>query len=62
MGLCQGRSCRAIVSVLIAQETGSDPGAIRFPHIRPPIKPVPAGALAAMELSGDAEPAEEMDA
>jgi NADPH-dependent 2,4-dienoyl-CoA reductase/sulfur reductase-like enzyme len=63
MGLCQGRSCRALITTLIAEETGVDPGGIPFPRVRPPIKPVPAGALAAMTLPGDdAQAGDEVDA
>ena len=51
MGLCQGRMCRGMVAKLIAAEAGVDPADIPFPHIRPPIKPVPVSAL----LQDDAE-------
>jgi D-hydroxyproline dehydrogenase subunit alpha len=60
MGLCQGRTCRALVSTLIADASGRDPGSIPFPRVRPPVKPVPAGALAAMSLPGEAAPASEV--
>jgi D-hydroxyproline dehydrogenase subunit alpha len=51
MGLCQGRMCRGMVAQLIAEETDLTPADIAFPHIRPPIKPVPIAALARSEVS-----------
>ena len=45
MGLCQGRMCRAMVSEIIAAERSVALDSIPFPHVRPPIKPVPIHAL-----------------
>ena len=45
MGLCQGRMCRSMVSELIAAHRMIDLETIPFPHVRPPIKPVPISAL-----------------
>jgi NAD(P)H-nitrite reductase large subunit len=45
MGLCQGRMCRSMVSELIATHSKVDLAAIPFPHVRPPIKPVPISAV-----------------
>ena len=45
MGLCQGRMCRNMVSEIIASRRMEQLSAIPFPHIRPPIKPVPISAL-----------------
>jgi thioredoxin reductase len=45
MGLCQGRMCRGMVSELIAAHRKVDLAIVPFPHVRPPIKPVPVSAL-----------------
>jgi hypothetical protein len=45
MGLCQGRMCRAMVSEIIAAERSVALDGVPFPHVRPPIKPVPIHAL-----------------
>jgi thioredoxin reductase/bacterioferritin-associated ferredoxin len=50
MGLCQGRICRSLVAQLIADETGIAPGDVPRGSVRPPIKPVPIGALALSEI------------
>ena len=49
MGLCQGRMCRASVVQAIASEKNIAPGAVPRGSVRPPIKPVPMGALVASE-------------
>jgi NADPH-dependent 2,4-dienoyl-CoA reductase/sulfur reductase-like enzyme len=51
MGLCQGRMCRSMVSEIIARQRGVDLATIPFPHVRPPIKPVPIAALLDAELA-----------
>ncbi|WP_342640533.1 FAD-dependent oxidoreductase [Rhodoligotrophos ferricapiens] len=56
MGPCQGRSCEATVSAIIAEERQISPAAAGYLRIRPPIKPLPIGELIGL---GDQElPAE----
>jgi hypothetical protein len=50
MGLCQGRMCRGMVSEIIARERAVGLETIPFPHVRPPIKPVPISALLQEEV------------
>ena len=51
MGLCQGRMCRSMVSEIIARQRAVDLATIPFPHVRPPIKPVPISALLHDEMA-----------
>ncbi len=45
MGLCQGRTCRRIVTSLIT-EIGAKPGqALSPPTARPPVRPIPMDVL-----------------
>jgi NADPH-dependent 2,4-dienoyl-CoA reductase/sulfur reductase-like enzyme len=53
MGPCQGRLCGLTVSEVIAGARGVSPGEVGYYRIRPPIKPVTIGELAAM---ADEEP------
>jgi Fe-S-cluster-containing hydrogenase component 2 len=46
MGLCQGRTCRRLISRVIAEETGQAPADILPPTSRPPVRTLPLGALA----------------
>lgn len=55
MGPCQGRQCGYTVQSLIAEEHGLPCGEVDFFNIRPPLKPVTLGELAAMENPGDIE-------
>ncbi|MBY6153790.1 FAD-dependent oxidoreductase [Vannielia litorea] len=55
MGPCQGRQCGYTVSRLIAEEHSLAEGHAGFFNIRPPLKPVTLGALAALEIPEDAE-------
>jgi NADPH-dependent 2,4-dienoyl-CoA reductase/sulfur reductase-like enzyme len=48
MGPCQGRFCGLTVSEIIAQARGVPPEEVGYYRIRPPIKPVTLGELAAM--------------
>ena len=50
MGPCQGRLCGLTVTELIAAARGLDPGSIGYYRIRPPIKPLALGELAALPL------------
>lgn len=49
MGPCQGRQCGDSVAQLIAASLGESPAAFGRYRIRPPVKPVPLAALAALE-------------
>jgi NADPH-dependent 2,4-dienoyl-CoA reductase/sulfur reductase-like enzyme len=48
MGPCQGRYCGLTVSTLLAQANGQDMDTTGYYRIRPPLKPVTLGELAAM--------------
>ncbi len=48
MGPCQGRICGLTVSEIIAEARGVSPGEVGYYRIRPPIKPVTIGELAAL--------------
>ena len=52
MGPCQGRYCGLTVTALLAQANGRSPDATGYYRIRPPLKPVTLGELAAMEQPG----------
>ncbi len=54
MGPCQGRQCGYTVTRIVAEENGRTPGETGFFRIRPPLKPVTLGELAAMEDGKDA--------
>ncbi|SMX48133.1 FAD/NAD(P)-dependent oxidoreductase [Maliponia aquimaris] len=49
MGPCQGRYCGLTVTVLLAKAHGQTPDETGYYRIRPPLKPVTLGELAAME-------------
>ena len=53
MGPCQGRLCGPVVTELIAHARGVSPADVGYYRIRPPLKPITVGELAAME-SADA--------
>ena len=46
MGLCQGRTCRRLISRVIAEETGQEAADILPPTSRPPVRTISLGALA----------------
>lgn len=52
MGPCQGRLCGNTVSELIAAERGVAVSEVGYFRIRPPLKPVSVGELAALDVSG----------
>lgn len=56
MGPCQGRYCGLTVTTLIAKETGQAPDATGYYRIRPPLKPVTLGEIAAMDITTDESP------
>lgn len=49
MGPCQGRYCGLTVTALLAEATGQTPDETGHYRIRPPLKPVTLGELAAMD-------------
>jgi hypothetical protein len=49
MGPCQGRQCGYTVTRILAAEQGRSPAEVGYLNIRPPIKPVTLGELAAIE-------------
>jgi bacterioferritin-associated ferredoxin len=53
MGPCQGRLCALTVTEMMAAERQADPQVIGFYRLRPPVKPVRLGELAAMPAVQD---------
>jgi NADPH-dependent 2,4-dienoyl-CoA reductase/sulfur reductase-like enzyme len=53
MGPCQGRYCGITVSGIIAARRGVPIDEVGYYRIRPPLKPVTLGELAAMDVPGD---------
>jgi NADPH-dependent 2,4-dienoyl-CoA reductase/sulfur reductase-like enzyme len=51
MGPCQGRLCGPTVTGIIARERGVSPAEIGYYRIRPPLKPLMLGELAALPLT-----------
>lgn len=51
MGPCQGRLCGQTVVELIAQARGTTPAEVGYYRLRPPVKPVTLGELAALPQS-----------
>jgi len=49
MGPCQGRFCGLTVAEIIASERGESVRDVGYYRIRPPIKPVTLGELAAFD-------------
>ena len=49
MGLCQGRTCRRLISRVISEETGQSPADILPPTSRPPVRTISLDALAGGE-------------
>ncbi|MDR3591476.1 MAG: (2Fe-2S)-binding protein [Negativicutes bacterium] len=45
MGLCQGRTCRRMVTSIIARQTGAGVGDMEMETARPPVRPVKMGTL-----------------
>jgi NADPH-dependent 2,4-dienoyl-CoA reductase/sulfur reductase-like enzyme len=57
MGPCQGRLCGLPVTEIIAEARGVGPQEIDYYRIRPPLKPLTLGELAALDESGEGEEA-----
>ena len=49
MGPCQGRQCGLTLTRILAAEYGQSPAETGFFRIRPPLKPVTLGELAALD-------------
>ena len=45
MGLCQGRTCRHLVSKLISEFGDETPERLSPPTVRPPVRPLPVASL-----------------
>jgi len=45
MGLCQGRTCRLLVSRILAKKKGETTGDQTPPSFRPPVRPIKLGWL-----------------
>jgi bacterioferritin-associated ferredoxin len=57
MGPCQGRMCGLTTAEVIAEARGVSPAEVGYFRIRPPIKPLTLGELAALEIpTADPEP------
>lgn len=54
MGPCQGRQCGYTVNSILSREYGQTPAETGFFRIRPPLKPVTLGELAALEEISEA--------
>ena len=57
MGPCQGRMCEGAVRSVLAQKLGVSPASIPGYTVRPPVRPVPLGALADFDSALDIDPA-----
>ena len=53
MGPCQGRYCGLTVTEILARENKMHPNEIGYYRIRPPLKPITVGELAALESCPD---------
>ncbi len=47
IGACQGRTCLRLIAQILSQKTGRPMGQLRFPTVRPPIRPVPLAVFTA---------------
>ena len=46
VGPCQGRTCMRLIARILSKELKKPITEIKFPKVRPPIRPVPIGILA----------------
>jgi bacterioferritin-associated ferredoxin len=54
MGLCQAKTCRTVISKLIAELKEKPEKEINVPRLRTPLRPVTLGVLAANNTGGSA--------
>ena len=57
-GRCQGTTCETLVAQLLARDTGAGLAEVGHFHLRPPLKPIPIGALADLHEQGSGLPSE----
>ena len=58
MGPCQGRMCGPALNEILAHELAATPDTVGYLNIRPPLKGVPLGEIAAMSFTGASGPAD----
>jgi len=56
MGLCQGKTCRRLVTQILARQTGQPVGEVLPSAFRPPVRPIALGILASAEGEEDDVP------
>ena len=54
MGLCQGKTCRTVISKLIAQLKGEPVAAVPVVRLRMPLRPIAMGVLAKSQSGSSA--------
>jgi len=59
MGLCQAKTCRRLVSQILAEQTGQTMAEISPATHRPPVRPVELGIIAASDCCSVPLPREE---
>jgi len=47
MGPCQGRTCLMLIAQVLSRKTGKQITEMKFPTVRPPVRPVPLAVFAA---------------
>jgi len=47
MGPCQGRTCLMLIAQVLSRKTGRQITEMKFPTVRPPVRPVPLAVFAA---------------
>ena len=47
MGPCQGRTCLMLIAQVLSRKTGKPISQMKFPTVRPPVRPVPLAVFTA---------------
>jgi NAD(P)H-nitrite reductase large subunit len=47
MGPCQGRTCLMLIAQVLSRKTGRQITQMKFPTVRPPVRPVPLAVFVA---------------
>jgi bacterioferritin-associated ferredoxin len=47
MGPCQGRTCLMLIAQVLSRKTGKQITEMKFPTVRPPVRPVPLAIFTA---------------